>query len=44
MSASYAAPSFSEGSLSSNDQYGTTEYGRRFFALLKRNVVGPFVA
>jgi hypothetical protein len=44
MSASYATPSFAEGSLSSNDQYGTTEYGRRFLALLKRNVGGPFVA
>jgi hypothetical protein len=44
ISASYAAQSFAEGSLSADDQYGTTEYGRRFLALLQRNRGGPLVA
>lgn len=41
MSISYASgggASSQSGSLSSNDQYGTTEYGRRYLALLRKNV------
>ena len=43
MSASYAAPTFAQGSLSSDDEYGTTVYGRRYLALLQRNRGGPIV-
>lgn len=43
LSRSYTNSSFSqEGSLSADDQFGTTEYGRRYYALLKRNRFGPF--
>lgn len=45
ISASYANQSFSSaGSLSADDQFGTTEYGRRYLALLYLNQRGPRVA
>lgn len=44
LSRSYANSSFTaEGSLSSDDEYGTTEYGRRYYSLLKLNKGGPLV-
>lgn len=42
-SVSYASRTIAPGSLSASDQYGTTEYGRRYKALLKRNRGGPLV-
>jgi len=42
MSISYSSNS-SSGSLASNELYGSTEYGRRFLALLRRNITGPVV-
>ena len=41
MSISYA--SRASGSLSNSDRYGSTEYGRRYLALLRRNCGGPIV-
>lgn len=41
MSISYA--NGASGSLSANEQYGSTEYGRRFLVLLRRNQTGPVV-
>lgn len=38
MSVSYAQRS---GSLSASDRYGSTEYGRRYLALLRKNCGGP---
>lgn len=43
LAVSYATPSVQQGSLSSNDKYGTTEYGRRYYSLLLRNRRGPLV-
>lgn len=44
LSRSYTNSSFNaEGSLSADDEYGTTEYGRRYYALLRLNKRGPLV-
>lgn len=43
LSVSYATASPKGGSLSDNDKYGTTTYGRRYYALLLRNRRGPLV-
>lgn len=45
LSVSYASGGFSsmQGSLSSDDEYGTTEYGRRYLSLLRLNKSGPLV-
>jgi len=45
LSVSYATggAANAEGSLSSDDEFGTTEYGRRYLALLRRNRRGPLV-
>lgn len=43
LSVTYAVPTIRDGSLSANDKYGTTEWGRRYYALLLRNRRGPLV-
>lgn len=44
LSVSYASPvTNSQSSLSSDDEFGTTVYGRRYLALLNRNRGGPLV-